>query len=119
MKIEIQIKNSGCEVGTTGWLAKNAKSIVVGTTKAGRQAAWLQGKDGQVLECLCVRDYWNQPEARDEITSLQRTGCADLLVANYAYTDAGWAVMEEIIEIALENIQEGDSEKTYSVEEVA
>jgi len=56
--LNVPIKNTREDrPGTLAWLVANAGHIELGTTKDGRDGAWLKGKDGKTITVLCLRNW--------------------------------------------------------------
>ena len=106
MKKEINIKNQGNYKGTVGWLCENADTIVIGETRSGDQGAWIKDSEGKVITVLAVRNFYGG--ADNEITKVKRDGNEYDLTCHIPYSDAAWASIQALSEIA-----EGEMEKSF------
>jgi hypothetical protein len=108
MNITLKIDNNGQANGTLGWLCKTAASIKIGNTKTGKQAAWLMGHDGKSIACLAVRGYWGDVMPPSDIQGMTRN-MPECLGIDFGVTDAAWAKLEEIRDLAIEMMNEDES----------
>lgn len=105
MDINIKIEKRGEAPGTIGWLASRAAAIRVGATTAGGRAAWLVGREGDIIDCLAAVDgegEFSRLDADfDEFAEDPNT-----IACKHPYTKAAWQVMEQLIEEAVESLGE-------------
>jgi len=107
MKIEISITRNGHGIGTIGWLAEKCKggSIHIGTTKSGKQAAWLKDAAGAVVTVLAVRGAWDDAQ----IVKAENGGPGYELSTDVTFTPAAWNAIGELMEIAVERMNDGET----------
>lgn len=118
-KINISIKRNGHARGTIGWLAANAASIKIGESQKGKQGAWLVDHEGKTITPLAIRGMWDD----DEIHTVRKADFADrgydLTPDDIVFTDAAWAIIEQIIPQAVAAMQDGEEASAaakYSIE---
>ncbi len=102
-EITIKITKNGELPGTVGWLAAHAKEIHLGTTVEDRRAAWLV--DGARMEQLAVADGQQMMRLVNSINDEDYPDDYEIL-SRYSYTAAAWKVVEQLVEIAVENLRE-------------
>ena len=57
MELTVKIENKGNQIGTVGWLAKNAAKLRVGTSKHGCRGVWLDDHDGKTIDTLAIAGF--------------------------------------------------------------
>ena len=105
MEINISIKHIGHAVGTIGWLAENAHHISIGRSTSGTYGAWLCDKADKTITILALGCKEGAHNA-DGIKIIHREQCGDPLSCNIYTTDASWAIIEQLANIARENMRE-------------
>ena len=108
MKKEINIKNQGSCKGTVGWLAKHSAAIFIGETRSGDQGAWLQDSNGNTITVLAVRNFYGG--ADKEITRVKRDGSEYDLTCDIPCSDAAWASIENLSQLAAEEMEKNFEE---------
>ena len=121
--LKVRIDNKGYLWGTLGWLCKNADSVKIGPTKAGKQGAWIKNKEGDTLVTLAIRSFF---EEDGKVVKMQNKdiGWNELSACEFMCSDACWFVIKQVQQ-EVENIMdriwesdEGEQELTLVRQEV-
>jgi len=102
MEINISIKHLGHAPGTVGWLAQHAHHILIGQTKKGGHGAWLKDAQGRNITILALRSK----ETEGSIALVERDTYCPFLACGISTTDAAWAVLRRIAELAANAMRE-------------
>lgn len=109
MEITIRIDNKGESVGTLGWLLNRAHSIKIGPTKeSGKQGAWLKDSSGKTITVLAIRGWDNET---DIVRAIRDTNDPFWLTADVQFTDAAWAIICKLQDLAIEAMNSSEKEE--------
>ena len=121
--LKIEVDNKGYLWGTLGWVCKNADNVKIGTTKAGKQGAWIKNKEGDTLVTLAIRSFH---EEDGKVVKMQNEDSSwnELSACESMCSDACWRKIEEIQEEVVKIMDaewesdEGEQELTLVREKV-
>jgi len=106
MNVTLSIDRKGHLPGSLGWLAENAHRIKIGATKDGKsRGAWLQDADGKTITVLAISDAYECDATA--VNLVERCYMSNpIMGSDQEFTDAAWAVVENIAEQAAELLRE-------------